>query len=61
MNDFEKLKFILELLNLMCDEIQDYEYRSHNAENVKRLHYCYENLSKAYVYAEPIIERGNDI
>lgn len=58
MNDYDYLKFTLELLNLMCDEIQDLEYRSHNAETIKRLHACYVNLSKAYVYAEPILERG---
>ena len=58
MNDYDYLKFVLELLNLMCDEIQDLEYRSHNAENIKRLHLTYENLRKAYVYASPIIERG---
>lgn len=61
MNDYDKLKFVLELLNLMCDEIQDIEFKSQNAENIKRLHYCYENLSKAYVYASPIIERGKNI
>ena len=58
MNDFDNLKFTLELLNLMIDTIQDLEFKSTNAENIKRLHMTYENLRKAYVYASPIIERG---
>ena len=58
MSDYDNLKFTLELLNLMIDTIQDLEFKSNNAENIKRLHMTYENLRKAYVYASPIIERG---
>ena len=37
MSEYDYLKFILELLNLMIDEIQNLEWKSENADNMKRL------------------------
>lgn len=58
MDFIDRLKFILELLNLMCDEVQDMEFASNNAENIKRLHITYDSMRKAYVTSSPIVERG---
>lgn len=57
MNDFDYLKFDLELLNLMIDNVEDILFKAQQPETIKRLDYCLQNLKKAYNYASPIIDR----
>ena len=58
MSDFDNLKFTIELLELMIELFEDFEFKAINSENIKRFNLAKENLRKAYVYASPIIERG---
>ena len=60
MSDFDNLKFILELLELMIENIEDMEFNSNYADTVKRLNSANNNLKKAYAIACPIISRKDN-
>lgn len=61
MNDYDYLKFCMELLNLMIDEIEDLSFKAELGETFRRLTIGNTNLKKAYEVISPIIYRKDMI
>lgn len=58
MDNYEYLKFMLELLDLMIKKFEDLEWESYKGDSIKRIHYANESLKKAYCIAEVLIDKG---